>query len=100
MGAQMVPRLKARIEDLGPGDFVKVDCAAQLDYQAKTGEAFERASRRLFLQKPPILVVPLQQSHDPIAVEDNCFAQNTIKVMPEMRSRLGVIAPLEAFQGM
>jgi ribosomal protein S27E len=28
MGAQMVPVYAARIEDLGPGDFVKVDCAA------------------------------------------------------------------------
>jgi hypothetical protein len=28
IGAQMVPLYAARIEDLGPGDFVKVDCAA------------------------------------------------------------------------
>ena len=27
-GAEMVPLYAARIEDLGPGDFVKVDCAA------------------------------------------------------------------------
>jgi hypothetical protein len=28
MGARMVPLYPPRIEDLGPGDFVKVDCAA------------------------------------------------------------------------
>jgi len=28
MVAEMVPLYAARIEDLGPGDFVKVDCAA------------------------------------------------------------------------
>jgi hypothetical protein len=28
MAAQMVPIYAARIEDLGPGDFVKVDCGA------------------------------------------------------------------------
>ena len=28
MGAQMVPLYAARIEDLRPGDFVKIDCAA------------------------------------------------------------------------
>src|SRR5437867_424929 len=28
MLAEMVPLYAARIEDLGPGDFVKVDCAA------------------------------------------------------------------------
>src|SRR5271155_3776437 len=27
IGAKMVPLYAARIEDLGPGDFVKVDCA-------------------------------------------------------------------------
>ena len=27
-GARMAPLCAARIEDLGPGDFVKVDCAA------------------------------------------------------------------------
>jgi len=28
MGVQMVPLYAARIADLGPGDFIKVDCAA------------------------------------------------------------------------
>jgi hypothetical protein len=28
IGAKVVPLYAARIEDLGPGDFVKVDCAA------------------------------------------------------------------------
>jgi hypothetical protein len=28
IGARMVPLYLARIEDLGPGDFVRVDCAA------------------------------------------------------------------------
>src|SRR5215472_13758885 len=28
MGAEMVPLYLATIEDLGPGDFVKIDCAA------------------------------------------------------------------------
>jgi hypothetical protein len=29
VGAQMVPLYAARIEDLGPGDSVKVDCAGR-----------------------------------------------------------------------
>jgi hypothetical protein len=28
MDAEMVPLSLARIEDLGPGDFVRIDCAA------------------------------------------------------------------------
>jgi hypothetical protein len=39
VGAKVVPLYAARIEDLGPGDFVKVDCAA-CEHTALLASAF------------------------------------------------------------
>ena len=39
----MLPLYAARIEDLGPGEFVKVDCAACHDVALLTPEALRRA---------------------------------------------------------
>jgi len=43
VGAEIAPLYAARIEDLGPGDFVRVDCAACYNVALLTPEALLRS---------------------------------------------------------